>query len=167
MAPLMTSARLALIWPSPALDPDGLLRSFAALLIACVVAALPRRWRVLGRLPLSWHSCSSPSDRYPSHAKPQPRSTGLFPCPPSPTVPSSWPSSARLVPTADRRCRSRLGRQAATTSSLARRATGSLATSPWSAAAAIPTRALSIAGPMEYPSVASWRPSRRSCGSIR
>jgi 5-methylcytosine-specific restriction endonuclease McrA len=26
---------------------------------------------------------------------------------------------------------------------------------------------LSIAGPMEYPSVASWRPSRRSCGSIR
>ena len=98
----------------------------------------------LGRLPLSWHSCSSPSDRYPSHAKPQPRSTGLFPCPPSPTVPSSWPSSARLVPTADRRCRSRIGRQAATTSSLARRATGSLASSPWSAAAAIPTRALSL-----------------------
>ena len=52
MAPLMTSARLALIWPSPALDPDGLLRSFAALLIACVVAALPRRWGVAGTTAL-------------------------------------------------------------------------------------------------------------------
>ena len=31
MAPLMTSARVALIWPAPALDSDGLLRAFTAL----------------------------------------------------------------------------------------------------------------------------------------
>jgi hypothetical protein len=44
MAPLMTSAGVALIWPALALDPDGLVRAFAALFLACVVAALPRRW---------------------------------------------------------------------------------------------------------------------------
>jgi hypothetical protein len=48
MAPLMTSAGVALIWPALALDRDGLLRAFAALILACVVAALPRRWRVAG-----------------------------------------------------------------------------------------------------------------------
>jgi hypothetical protein len=46
MAPLMTSAGVALIWPAPALDRDWLLRAFAALIVACVVAALPRSWRV-------------------------------------------------------------------------------------------------------------------------
>jgi hypothetical protein len=35
-----------------ALDPDGLLRAFAALIVACVVAALPRRWRVAGTAAL-------------------------------------------------------------------------------------------------------------------
>jgi len=51
MAPLVTSA-VALIWPAPALDRDGLLRAFAALLVACVVAALPRRWRIAGTAAL-------------------------------------------------------------------------------------------------------------------
>jgi hypothetical protein len=44
MTPFLTGAGVALIWPAPALDPDGLLRAFAALLVACVLAALPRRW---------------------------------------------------------------------------------------------------------------------------
>jgi hypothetical protein len=52
MAPLMTSAGVALIWPAPALDPDGLLRTFAALVVACGVAALPHRWRVAGTAAL-------------------------------------------------------------------------------------------------------------------
>jgi hypothetical protein len=52
MAPLMTSAEAALIWPAPALDRDGLLRALAALLVACVVAALPRRWQVAGTAAL-------------------------------------------------------------------------------------------------------------------
>ena len=43
---------VALIWPAPALDPDGLLRAFAALVVACGVAALPRRWRVAGTAAL-------------------------------------------------------------------------------------------------------------------
>ena len=52
MAPLMTSAEVTLIWPAPALDRDGLLRAFTALLVGCVVAALPRRWRVAGTAAL-------------------------------------------------------------------------------------------------------------------
>ena len=52
MAPLMTSAGVALIWPAPALDRDGLLRALAALLVACAVAALPRRWRHAGTAAL-------------------------------------------------------------------------------------------------------------------
>ena len=53
MAPLaMTAAGVALIWPTLALDPDGLVRAFAALFVACVVAALPRRWRVAGTAAL-------------------------------------------------------------------------------------------------------------------
>ena len=52
MAALMTSAGVALIWPVPALDRDGLLRAFAALIIACGVATLPRRWRVAGTAAL-------------------------------------------------------------------------------------------------------------------
>jgi hypothetical protein len=44
MAPLVTSAGVALIWPTPALDPDGLLRACAALAVACVLAPLPPRW---------------------------------------------------------------------------------------------------------------------------
>jgi len=52
MAPLMSSAGVALIWPTLALDPDGLLRALAALLVACVVAVLPRRWRVAGTAAL-------------------------------------------------------------------------------------------------------------------
>jgi hypothetical protein len=47
----LTSAGVALIWPVP-LDTEGLLRAFAALLVACVVAALPRRWRVTGTAAL-------------------------------------------------------------------------------------------------------------------
>jgi hypothetical protein len=52
MATLLTLARVALIWPALALDRDGLLRAFAALLMACVVVALPRRWRVAGTAAL-------------------------------------------------------------------------------------------------------------------
>ena len=52
MTSLLTSAGAALIWPSPALDRDGLLRACAALIVACVVAALPRRWRVAGTAAL-------------------------------------------------------------------------------------------------------------------
>jgi hypothetical protein len=52
MAPLMTSTGVALIWPALAPDPDGLLRAFAALLVACGVAALPRRWRHAGTAAL-------------------------------------------------------------------------------------------------------------------
>ena len=48
----LTAAGVALIWPAPPLDPDGLLRTFAALIVACVVAALPRRWRVAGTAAL-------------------------------------------------------------------------------------------------------------------
>jgi hypothetical protein len=35
----LTSTGVALIWPAP-LDTEGLLRAFAALIVACVVAAL-------------------------------------------------------------------------------------------------------------------------------
>jgi hypothetical protein len=45
-------AGVALIWPAPALDSDGLLRAFTALIVGCVVAALPRRWRVAGTAAL-------------------------------------------------------------------------------------------------------------------
>jgi hypothetical protein len=38
--------------PALALDPDGLLRACAALIVACGVAALPRRWRVAGTAAL-------------------------------------------------------------------------------------------------------------------
>ena len=48
----LTAAGVALIWPAPALDRDGLLRAFAALLVACVVAVLPRRWRHAGTAAL-------------------------------------------------------------------------------------------------------------------
>ena len=48
----INAAGVALIWPAPALDRDGLLRAFAALLVACVVAALPRRWRISGTAAL-------------------------------------------------------------------------------------------------------------------
>jgi hypothetical protein len=48
----LTLAGVALIWPALALDPDGLLRALAALLVACVVAVLPRRWRVAGTAAL-------------------------------------------------------------------------------------------------------------------
>jgi hypothetical protein len=44
MAPLVTSAGVALVWPAPALDPDGLVRALAALGVACVLAPLPSRW---------------------------------------------------------------------------------------------------------------------------
>ena len=44
----LTAAGVALIWAALALDPDGLLRAFAALIVACVVAVLPRRWRLAG-----------------------------------------------------------------------------------------------------------------------
>jgi hypothetical protein len=47
-----TAPGVALIWPALALDPDGLLRAFAALIVACVVAALPRHWRVTGTAAL-------------------------------------------------------------------------------------------------------------------
>ena len=50
MAP--TSAGVALIWPALALDPDGLLRAFAALIVPCFVSTLPRRWRVAGTAAL-------------------------------------------------------------------------------------------------------------------
>ena len=52
MVPLVTSAGLALIWPAPALDHDGLLCAIAALIVACIAAALPRRWRVAGTAAL-------------------------------------------------------------------------------------------------------------------
>jgi hypothetical protein len=85
MTALMTSGGAALIWPAPALDRDGLLRAFAALLVACVVAALPRRWRVAWTLPLSWRSCSSPCDRHLSHGPTQPWSkAGAFSLQPQP-----------------------------------------------------------------------------------
>jgi hypothetical protein len=48
----INAAGVALIWPTLALDPDGLVRAFAALLVACVVAALPRRWRLAGTATL-------------------------------------------------------------------------------------------------------------------
>jgi hypothetical protein len=48
----LTAPGVALIWPAPALDRDGLLRAFAALLVACVVAVLPRRWRHAGTAAL-------------------------------------------------------------------------------------------------------------------
>jgi hypothetical protein len=48
----INAAGAALIWPAPALDRDGLLRALAALLVACVVAMLPRRWRVPGTTAL-------------------------------------------------------------------------------------------------------------------
>jgi hypothetical protein len=48
----LTAAGVALIWPALALGPDGLLRAFAALIVACVVATLPRRWRVGGTAAL-------------------------------------------------------------------------------------------------------------------
>ena len=48
----LTPAGVALIWPAPALDPVGLLRVFAALLVACVVATLPRRWWAAGTAAL-------------------------------------------------------------------------------------------------------------------
>jgi hypothetical protein len=48
----LTAPGVALIWPAPALDRDGLLRAFAALIVACVVATLPRRWRVAGTAAL-------------------------------------------------------------------------------------------------------------------
>jgi hypothetical protein len=52
MVPLVTSAGVTLIRPAPALDGDGLLRAFTALLVACAVAALPRRWRHAGTAAL-------------------------------------------------------------------------------------------------------------------
>jgi hypothetical protein len=52
LVPDLTPAGVALIWPAPALDRDGLLRAFAALLVACAVAALPRRWRHAGTAAL-------------------------------------------------------------------------------------------------------------------
>jgi hypothetical protein len=52
MTSLLTPAGAALIWPAPALDREGLLRAFTALLVACVVAMLPRRWRVAGTAAL-------------------------------------------------------------------------------------------------------------------
>jgi hypothetical protein len=52
MAPFVTSAGVALIWPALALDRDGLLRAFVALIVACGVAVLPRRWRVAGTAAL-------------------------------------------------------------------------------------------------------------------
>jgi hypothetical protein len=48
----LTAPGVALIWPALALDRDGLLRAFTALLVACVVAALPRRWRHAGAAAL-------------------------------------------------------------------------------------------------------------------
>ena len=48
----LTAPGVALIWPAPALDRDGLLRAFSALIVACAVAALPRRWRVAGTAAL-------------------------------------------------------------------------------------------------------------------
>jgi hypothetical protein len=48
----LTTPGVALIWPAPALDRDGLLRVFAALIVACVVAMLPRRWRHAGTAAL-------------------------------------------------------------------------------------------------------------------
>ena len=48
----LTAAGVALIWPALALDPDGLLHAFAALIVACVVAVLPRRWRLAGTAAL-------------------------------------------------------------------------------------------------------------------
>jgi hypothetical protein len=42
----LTAPGVALIWPAPALDRDRLLWAFAALIVACAVATLPRRWRV-------------------------------------------------------------------------------------------------------------------------
>jgi hypothetical protein len=48
----LTAPGVALIWPAPAHDRDGLLRAFAALIVACGVAALPRRWRVAGTAAL-------------------------------------------------------------------------------------------------------------------
>ena len=48
----INAAGVALIWPALALDHDGLLRALAALLVACVVATLPRRWRVAGTAAL-------------------------------------------------------------------------------------------------------------------
>jgi hypothetical protein len=48
----LTPAGVALIWPALALDPDGLWRAFAALIVACVVVALPRRWRHAGTAAL-------------------------------------------------------------------------------------------------------------------
>jgi hypothetical protein len=53
MTPFLTAAGVAaLIWPAPALDRDGLLRTCAALFVACGVAALPRRWRHAGTAAL-------------------------------------------------------------------------------------------------------------------
>jgi hypothetical protein len=48
----INAAGVALIWPAPALDRDWLLRAFAALIVACIVATLPRRWRVAGTAAL-------------------------------------------------------------------------------------------------------------------
>ena len=48
----INTAGVALMWPAPAFDREGLLRAVAALIVACVVAALPRRWRVAGTAAL-------------------------------------------------------------------------------------------------------------------
>jgi hypothetical protein len=48
----INAAGVALIWPALALDRDGLLRAFAALIVACVVATFPRRCRAAGTAAL-------------------------------------------------------------------------------------------------------------------
>jgi hypothetical protein len=45
-----TAPGVALIWPAPA--HNELVIGSAALIVACVVAALPRRWRVAGTAAL-------------------------------------------------------------------------------------------------------------------
>jgi hypothetical protein len=77
------------------------------------------------------------------HAQLSPAQRGhFFPCPSNPIAPRWLLPSARLAPTVARRCRSPIGRRAATTSSLDRRAPHPTPTAPWSAAAATPTRVL-------------------------
>jgi hypothetical protein len=77
MAPLVTSAGVALIWP--VLAHNELVISGAALIVACVLAILPRRWRHAGTaLPLSWRSCSSPCDRHPLVQLSPGQKPGLF-----------------------------------------------------------------------------------------
>jgi hypothetical protein len=139
----LTPAGVALIWPAPALDRDGLLRALAALLVACAVATL------FSPLTSRWDGCPCRGARVlrPTIDLPRPNSAPLSTGPflPMSTIPHSalllavigspcpYCSQTRQIP--DRP-------PSRDHSSLDRRAMRSPTTSRWSAAVATPTRAL-------------------------